>query len=1041
MSLSPLKLKKWFCRLLFLSLLPLSTGGRAEQLPIKSYTSADGLPRDYINRIVLDSHGFLWFCTPEGLSRFDGYSFVNYGSEQGLPSGAVWDLLVTRDGTYWIATPNGVCHFNLFAATEASASDNEQSNNRAFGILASSPRFACYRPEGKERGQTVYKLKEDRNGKLWVGTNGGLFHLEPANDGWVFRAAEIGIPAVPPDSATISTILEDRSGALWIGAGSGLYRRQPDGHAERYTTAEGLPGNDVRALLEDRDGRIWAGTTQGLCELVSQPESHRLVVSQIYTIKNGLANNYITALHQFEGRIWIGSDAGLTEFAPATGNAPDRFRIYTTAQGLTDREIESFGEDKDGNLWIGTESNGAMKLARHGLNTYREADGLKDSRIASIIEDASGELCVISSRSGKLFMHRFDGTKFTAITPNLREDIKHSWGWNQITFQDRTRQWWVDTAEGLYRFPSANGVEQLGKLRPAALYTTKDGLSGNEIFRLYEDRAGDLWISIADSLTANLARWERATGKIYQYGGIEALAAPNAPTAFREDNDGNLWIGLYYGGLVRFRAGQFTGFTGADGVPPGLIRDLYVDHNGKLWIATVGGGVTWTNNPSAERPRFSSYTTSEGLASNKTTCITEDQYGRIYIGSVHGVDRLDPLTGKIKHYTEADGLANNFVNVAHRDRGGALWFGTLKGLSQLMPEEDHPVSPPTILISKVRIAGVEEGLSNLSDKDAPSLVLGPDRNQVQIDFVGLGFGTGETLRYQTKLEGADKAWTEPSLQRSVNYAQLAPGTYRFRVRAISSGGTMSSHTATISFRILAPIWQRWWFITLVALMVAALAYVLYKYRVNQLLQLERMRTRIASDLHDDIGSNLSLIAGLSEVLGQSAGRENSQIADRLSVIANASRQSVESMGEIVWAVNPKRDNVVDLAHRMRRFASDVLTARNIEFHFDAPSLNQNAKLGAESRREIFLIFKEGINNIARHSGCKTVAALLKIERGMIILKLSDDGHGFEAANVEQGHGLDSMRRRAEKLDGQFELTSSLGAGTKMTLSVPLGRHG
>jgi signal transduction histidine kinase len=202
-----------------------------------------------------------------------------------------------------------------------------------------------------------------------------------------------------------------------------------------------------------------------------------------------------------------------------------------------------------------------------------------------------------------------------------------------------------------------------------------------------------------------------------------------------------------------------------------------------------------------------------------------------------------------------------------------------------------------------------------------------------------------------------------------------------------------------------------------------------------------MRTRIASDLHDDIGSNLSLIAGLSEVLGQSAGRENSQIADRLSVIANASRQSVESMGEIVWAVNPKRDNVVDLAHRMRRFASDVLTARNIEFHFDAPSLNQNAKLGAESRREIFLIFKEGINNIARHSGCKTVAALLKIERGMIILKLSDDGHGFEAANVEQGHGLDSMRRRAEKLDGQFELTSSLGAGTKMTLSVPLGRHG
>ena len=252
---------------------------------------------------------------------------------------------------------------------------------------------------------------------------------------------------------------------------------------------------------------------------------------------------------------------------------------------------------------------------------------------------------------------------------------------------------------------------------------------------------------------------------------------------------------------------------------------------------------------------------------------------------------------------------------------------------------------------------------------------------------------------------------------------------------------MSSHTAAISFHILPPIWQRWWFLTFAGLLLAGLAYVTYKYRIHRLLELERVRTRIASDLHDDIGSNLSLIAGLSEVLGQAAQRENSQIADRLSVIANASRESVEAMGDIVWAVNPKRDNVVDLAHRMRRFASDVLTARNIEFHFDAPSLNQNVNIGAEARREIFLIFKEGINNIIRHSGCKNVEAVLRIERSMINLKLSDDGHGFDAANMDHGHGLDSMRRRAEKLGGQFELTSSTGAGTQITLSAPLGRHG
>ncbi len=190
---------------------------------------------------------------------------------------------------------------------------------------------------------------------------------------------------------------------------------------------------------------------------------------------------------------------------------------------------------------------------------------------------------------------------------------------------------------------------------------------------------------------------------------------------------------------------------------------------------------------------------------------------------------------------------------------------------------------------------------------------------------------------------------------------------------------------------------------LLALAVVMLAvYSLYRYRVARLLELERVRTRIASDLHDDIGSNLSLIAGLSEMLRQQARQVDAQIAERLAVIANASRQSVEAMGDIVWAVNPKRDNVIDLAHRMRRFANDSLTARDIEFHLDAPGANHNVKINAEVRREVFLVFKEGINNIARHSGCRIAKASLRIERGQIILELKDDGRGFVAGQADQG---------------------------------------
>ena len=307
--------------------------------------------------------------------------------------------------------------------------------------------------------------------------------------------------------------------------------------------------------------------------------------------------------------------------------------------------------------------------------------------------------------------------------------------------------------------------------------------------------------------------------------------------------------------------------------------------------------------------------------------------------------------------------------------------------------------------------------------------------------MGLSFAVGDVLRYQYKLEGSGADWSAPTEQRTVNFASLSPGRYHFLVRAVNSDGVLSVQPAAVTFTILPPIWQRWWFLTLMLIVGALSVYALYRYRVARLLELERVRTRIASDLHDDIGSNLSLIAGLSEVLRQQTRQVDSQIAERLSVIANASRQSVEAMGDIVWAVNPKRDNVLDLAHRMRRFGSDSLKARNIEFRLAAPKPNQNVKLNAEVRREVFLVYKEGIHNIARHSGCQTAEAALKIERGMIILELRDDGLGFDEANVDQGHGLESMRRRAEKLGGRIDVSSRPGAGTTMTLTAPVGRRG
>jgi signal transduction histidine kinase len=317
------------------------------------------------------------------------------------------------------------------------------------------------------------------------------------------------------------------------------------------------------------------------------------------------------------------------------------------------------------------------------------------------------------------------------------------------------------------------------------------------------------------------------------------------------------------------------------------------------------------------------------------------------------------------------------------------------------------------------------------------LEFGPNQNHIQIDFFALSFRMAENLRYQFKLEGADIDWNAPTDQRSVTYASLSPGTYHFMVRAISADGTASLTPATVSFTILRPIWQRWWFLSLAGLFLIAGAYVMHKYRVNRLLELERVRTRIATDLHDDIGASLSQIAILSEVVRQKVGRDDAAVTEPLSQITTSSSELMGTMSDIVWAIDPHKDRLADLTQRMRRFASDVLTARNIDFEFHAPDAQRNLNLGADVRRQIFLVCKESINNIVRHSVCSRATIDFRVNRDWLTLVISDNGQGFDTARESDGHGLVSMRQRAKEMGGTLEITSQSGEGTTVTLKMPI----
>ncbi|HYV27652.1 MAG TPA: ATP-binding protein, partial [Candidatus Eisenbacteria bacterium] len=212
---------------------------------------------------------------------------------------------------------------------------------------------------------------------------------------------------------------------------------------------------------------------------------------------------------------------------------------------------------------------------------------------------------------------------------------------------------------------------------------------------------------------------------------------------------------------------------------------------------------------------------------------------------------------------------------------------------------------------------------------------------------------------------------------------------------------------------------------------------MHRYRVNRLLELERVRTRIATDLHDDIGSSLSQIAILSEVVRQNVGQDSTQVNEPLSRITTSSSELMGTMSDIVWAIDPHKDRLADLTQRMRRFASDVLTARSIDFEFQAPDITRKLNLGADVRRQVFLVFKESINNIVRHAACSHVDIDLRVKRDLLILSIKDDGRGFDPAQESDGHGLVSMQTRAKEMGGTLKISSRTGEGTSVILEMPI----
>jgi signal transduction histidine kinase/ligand-binding sensor domain-containing protein len=979
---------------------------KGELLPVRTYTTADGLAADHVHCIVPDSRGFLWFCTPEGLSRFDGYHFVSYGVKEGLANAAISAVVETRGGEYFVGTAGGISRIN-----------------------ASGPgsRFTSYAPGQTAIESSVRDLHEGRNGKLWCATTRSLSEWSRASG---FRRREFPLPP----KVAITSVLETADGILWIGTAHGLYRLGETGIAQTFHVPDGLPGEWVQALLADSKGGVWAAVRGGLA-LFSGAGGGEWRVSKVYDEKSGLVGSDVKALTEAsDGTLWVGTTRGIGRLKLG-GGEPALLPNLTRVQGLSDRIVIAIAEDRAGNIWAGTAGAGVMRIDRRGFTTYREEDGLATDRVFSVFEDGEGELVAVTSRpslKGKL-VNIFDGAKFRVAAPQPFKD-RPSWGSNQVILRSRTGEWWAATKEGLCRYPAMKAAALDGR-RPRTCYAREDS-----VFSVFEDSQGGIWASAEwRPGEDHLMRWDPRTEAIHSFAAPRSAGGPldDLVNAFAEDSHGNIWMGLYNGGVYRYDGRGFRYFQKQDGMPGGLISALAAGRDG-LWIASSGGGLGYVADTAEARPRVEIYDSARGLASDIVNCLVEDGEGRIYAGTTRGVDRLDSRTGYVRHFSI--GLGRGECMSAVRDRAGSLWFATAQGLSRLTPGEEFAPARPRVLLTDLRVGGAQYPLSHLGETRVSRLELKPAQNQLQVEFVGLGMGPADVLRYSYKLEGADPAWSPPRSQLAVNYAALASGSYRFLVKAVTSEGVESESPAAIDFTVLPPVWQRWWFDTMAVALVAGLVFGAHRYRVVQAVNLERIRMAIATDLHDDIGSSLSQIAVLSEVARTGVNGENRRTQESLQKVAMLAREMVDSLGDIVWSIRAVPDGFDSLVSRMREFALDLLGAQGIDFELHAGAAGHGERqLSLETRRHLFLMFKECIHNASRHSGCTAVRVDLNVEDHEILLTVADNGRGFRAEKTGGGNGITGMRRRAESAGGSIEWVSRAGEGCSVSIRLPLWR--
>lgn len=958
------------------------------------WTADDGLPQNIITGIRQTSDGYLWLATFDGLARFDGVRFTVFdkSNSPGIDSNRFESLYEDRSGDLWLGTEgSGVTRYHKGSFTTYTTRQGLPNNK-------------------------VRAFTDDQAGNLWVLSGDSIVQWQKASGQFT--------DVTPKESKILYNPLLWEDG-FWGADQAGLHCFVK-GRFVTYQLPRSLSRSKITAVAEDQSGTIWLETAEG----------YRA------TIRNGTVEHasaeisgreVATAYRDHRGNRW----------AISVGRDLTRFMNQSSAVGLEKIAFNWLYEDLEGNLWLGTDGRGLYRARRQAITAYSKEQGLIDRNVYPIYEDRIGAIWIGTWPGG---LSRFKDGQFTNYT--LKDGLP-----SHLTALsgDREGHLWVAGQGQVREFQYGPFLKPAGPVPEVT-----------EVHAIHEGPDGTLWFGTP----FGLVRFKDRRSTLYTTK--DGLAGDDTRVII-DDSAGNLWIGAY-GGLTRFRNGQFQSWTERDGLPSNTVRSLYEDRDGVLWIGSYDGGLGRFKDG-----KFTRYTMREGLFDNGVFQILEDARGSLWMSCNRGIYRVSKRQlnefaagGRSSITSVAYGRSDGMLNVecnggvwpaGVKARDGKLWFPTQDGVAVIDPEAipTNP-RPPPVIIESVLLDHARTAV------DRP-LRIAPDKETLEIEYTALSFIDSKRIRFKYKLEGLDSRWIDAGLRRTAYYSRMPPGRYVFKVIAANSDGVWNQAGKTLEITVLAPFYRTTWFELLGFFAAVALAGSAWRYRVSQLQRghavqrafsqqliasQESERKRIAAELHDGLGQRLVIIKNLALFFLRSQDQ---------TAISNGKLRLIEEISqEAALAADESRE----ISYNLRPFQLDRLgLSKAIESIIRTASGASETRFASELdniddvfpeplRIHFYRIVQECLNNVVKHAEATEASISIKRNAGSVIFTIRDDGKGFVRAKgsseasdelTRHGFGLTGMEERARALGGELIVQSFPGRGTVVSLQIPSASKG